>query len=443
MLNLLKKNGLIIACILCTLLFTNCNNENPSVIGLGIVDDDIFDPKYTDTISLNAHSFIYNSINSGNISDNNGNMLGAIYDATFGKTTSRLATAFHMSTGSQSLKFNPVADSVEISFAYNSYYGDENYTHTLRVYELQEILEADSSYLSTYRVNHSNIELASITFTPSFDTITVNEEEIPPRFTFKLNNSFGNRILSAFPNDTTITNEMLIKEFNGFYIAPDPVNTPNSGSFLRLDFDNAYTYINIYYHNDTADNLVFKLVTDDDTPRFLEYEHYDYQHASTAFRAQVLDNNTSLGEQTLYVQSFGGIATKISMPYFSNFSSVNNIAIANATITFHVDVNDVEFGVPANYELVRMNDNDQMVTIADYAEGSTFYMGTLDSEKGTITFRITRHLQNYLLGNINSSDLYLHVRNSGYSPGRCVLFGPNSSDPAKNIKMEITYTSIE
>ncbi|MDL2240895.1 DUF4270 domain-containing protein [Bacteroidales bacterium OttesenSCG-928-K22] len=441
MFKLFKKINVIAIAVLISLILYSCNDETPNMIGVDILDEDVFNPKRTDTVTLTAHSFLYDSITSGNLSDDQGNMLGAIYDATFGKTTTMLAAAFHLNSNSQSMDYNPVADSVEISFAYNNYYGDENYSHTIRVYELEKLLEKDSAYYSNVIVEHSNTELASITFTPSFDTVTVDGVNVLPSFKMKLDKSFGDRILSL-PNGALSSNENFVEHFKGLYLEPDPVNTPNTGSFLRLALTNNQTYINIHYHNDTANNLVLKLILDKSTPRLMKYEHYEYEHASTEFKNVVINGNANTDDK-LYVQSYGGVITKISMPFLDDFSTVNNIAVSDAKITFHVDASDSPFGIPATYELVRRNDDGKMVTIADFNEGTSFYGGTLASDDGTITFRITRHLQAVLSGKYQSSDLYLHVRNSAYIAGRCVLYGADNEDVTKNIKLEFTYTSID
>ena len=446
MLNLLKKNSIILLCLLCALMLTNCDKDKPSLIGLDIVEFEAFNAQRTDTISMLAHSFVYDKVSSGNISDDNANMLGAIYDATFGKTTSSLAMGFSM-VGTRSFRFNPVVDSVEISFAFNGYFGDKDFEHTIKVYELTERLYADSSYQSNHRVGHSTSSLASLTFVPNFDTIKQGDVLLTPSFRMELNKEFGETIISHFKNDTTrVDPAMMEKVFFGLYLAPEAATEPTSGSFLRMALANAQTFIKVYYHNDTIKNrsLELKFSASKATPRFMEYDHNDYLEASPDFRAQVIHKDTTLGNQLIYIQSLGGVAAKISMPYLYGFKSVENenIAIANAVIKFHTNLDDTYIKLPPNYELVRMNDEGRMVAIADYVEGSAFYMGNLAADS-TISFRVTRHLQNAIMGNYKDPNLYLHVRGSSYAPGRCVLFGPNSSDSTKNIKLEITYTSVK
>ena len=442
MLNLLKKNSIILLCLLCALMLTNCDKDKPSLIGLDVVEFEAFNAQRTDTISMLAHSFVYDKVNSGNISDDNANMLGAVYDATFGKTTSSLAMGYYLSR-TYNFENNPVADSVEISFAFNGSFGDKDFEHTIKVYELTERLYLDSSYQSNHRVSHSGAELASLTFVPSFDTVVQGNVKLSPSFKMKLDKSFGDKIFAHFKGDKSVTNAKMEEKFFGLYLATEAATDPSTGSFLRMALSNAETYIKIYYKNKNTDSIFeLKFSASKATPRFMEYDHNNYLEASPDFRAQVIYKDTTLGNQLIYIQSLGGVAAKISMPHLSNFKSVENIAIANAVIKFHTNLDDTYIKLPPNYELVRMNDEGRMVAIADYVEGAAFYMGNLAADS-TISFRVTRHLQNAIMGNYKDPNLYLHVRGSSFAPGRCVLFGPNSSDSTKNIKLEITYTSVK
>lgn len=435
------KTILKILTVFLALSIVSCG-EDPNSIGLNILNKNTFGTDFTDTLSVYAHSVLHDSVLTSSITDANGIMLGSIYDATMGKTTSNIAMPFWLSSLSPEFGANPVVDSVVLSVAYTSYFGNIDCYNTFRFYELEEVLYKDSLHYSNYRAQHSNYEIASKTFMPNFDSTYVDGDYVSPSIKVRLDNYYGERLFNL--SDTAMTSQTeFVKEYNGFYIAPDPINTPNTGFFLQLDLTNSQTYLAVYYHNDVADTLfTYKLSIDTDTPRFVEYEHYGYEDASSEFKAQVLEGDTTLGENKLYLQSMAGVMVKLEIPFIESFKQLGTVGISDAKIYFNADNNDAYFGIASDYELVREGDDGVLYTIADYAEGSSFYGGSA-SDNGTICFRITRHLQGVLGGSYDNPNLYLLVRNSSYLPCRSVIHGWNPVDMEKRVKIEMTYSTIE
>jgi hypothetical protein len=427
--------------LLVSLLLISCG-EDPNVIGGDLVNEDVFDPNRSDTITVITYSVLQDSLITSNLSDANGNYIGSLYDHTFGKTSASLSTAFWLSSTSPTFAEGSVADSVVLSIAYNAIYGDKYYTHTFRIYELDEVLNEDSILYSTYRTKHLDEEMASVTFTPSLDTVYVDNEKVNPYFKTYLDKSFGDRILSIASTSLS-SQDGFVAEFNGLYITPDVVNTPGSGSMLKLLLNDAQTYIRIYYHNNITDTtLIYSLVIDSDTPHLLDYEHFNYEDASYDFKNQVLNGDTALGSDRLFLQTFAGVKVKIQFPYFDEFKKLDNLTFNNARLYFYPDLDNYLYGLPSNYDLVRVNSEGKTVSIEDYSEGTSYYNGTYSSTTECVYFNIARHLQNAAKG-YYSPDLYLIIRYGNYSPGRCAIYGANPNDETKRVKLDVTYTSID
>lgn len=97
--------------LLVSLLLISCG-EDPNVIGGDLVNEDVFDPNRSDTITVITYSVLQDSLITSNLSDANGNYIGSLYDHTFGKTSASLSTAFWLSSTSPTFAEGSVADSV-------------------------------------------------------------------------------------------------------------------------------------------------------------------------------------------------------------------------------------------------------------------------------------------------------------------------------------------
>jgi hypothetical protein len=93
--------------------------------------------------------------------------------------------------------------------------------------------------------------------------------------------------------------------------------------------------------------------------------------------------------------------------------------------------------IPSKIICYRKDENGNLVYIHD-AFTSEQFMGTYDKASNSYKMRITSHLQNYLNGNVKSSDIYLMPDSRTSTANRVVLNGPKHS--TKPAKIEIIYT---
>lgn len=438
----MKKNFNCVVYILLlatNLILLHSCNEDPNIIGGNIIDEDPFNPNKIDTVTIISYSLPYDSVMTSALSKEYGFMVGSIYDAIFGKTTSSCALSFSTVKGALKDSVNPITvDSVILRIPYNNIFGKLETEHTFRVYELDDLLDT-INYYSNREPNYFSSEIGSKTFTPVLDTTKGSTQflEIP------LDNSLGNKILN-FPNSVLNSNQEFVKEFNGIYICPDPINTPNSGSMMKLSLKSTETKIRIYYHTAVVDSSYYDLTVTSDTKNYLYYDHNNYEEASQSFKNQVLECDTTLGSEKLFLQTMGGVMVKITFPYIQEFKKIENLAIQDAKLFFTVNTEDTYFGVPSAFDLVKMkSENGQMTLINDYVASSNYYNGTLASGTETFFFRINLHLKDMINGKTEDNSVYLHIRNSNSIYGRVLLYGANPNDIENRIKLQITYTTIE
>ncbi len=419
---------------LCTFVACEPNENN---IGHNIIASGSY-ITCRDTLFVTAATSIQDSIASSNITDKQTVPIGFIYDPVLGKTSSALATTFGLSTDNPEFDETVVVDSVVLSLSYaQSPYGDPNCFHTLRVYELREVLSGN--YYSNHRCAYSPIELGSRTFMPTYDSVVVEGKLVMPSIQIPLDKSLGERVVNAdssyLASDTSFVNLL-----NGIYIVADPVNTPNSGSIMRFYLEEDMTYIKIYYHNSQKDSLSYKLNITSELKRYVEYDHFDYSDAAPEL-LNALDNPLA-GEEKLYLQAMSGLRVKLDINGLDSIAQLGTIAVSNAVIKFHLDSDETFFTTPTKFDLVRINPDSTATIISDYSVSTSHYDGNLDTKTSVLSFRIASQLQQYFYGSAENYGLYLVLRNSSYEPARTVFYGSKPEDLSKRIMIDMTYSIV-
>ncbi|MBP5782299.1 MAG: hypothetical protein J6W04_02040, partial [Bacteroidales bacterium] len=274
---------------------------------------------------------------------------------------------------------------------------------------------------------------------PSLDSVYVDGGLIAPVLRIKLDNSLGERIITA-DSSYLASDTAFIDLLNGIYITPDVVNTPGSGALVHFYLEDDLTFIKIYYHNDTTGGLSYRLNVTEDLVRYLEYDHFDYQDASPEIRTAV--NDTARGEEKLYVQSLSGLFANIFIEGIDSIAAKGTIAVSNAVLSFHVDPSSYYISMPTEYELVRIKSDGTTATVPDAYLNASYYGGTYNSETGIVSFRVSSLMQEYFYGTIENYGLYLVVKYASYTPARVALYGSNPSDPTKRIMLDMTYSVV-
>jgi hypothetical protein len=441
---LLKASSLLSGLML-LLTLLSCRKE-PYTVGIDILPpNDTLGVYQTDTVTVIAYTVLQDSIRTDEFTYG---MLGAIMDPVFGKTTASMFTQVRLSTEGVTFGVNPVLDSIVLILFYEGYYGDTNTLQHVKVWELSQDIISDSAYYSNQSAATYSILLADQYFPPRpNDSILVSGYNVAPHLRINLSNKtnyLGNKILSA-PQYVLNSNEEFMK---GLHIQALPVD--EGGSFIKFKTSDLFSKLAVYYHNtDQGDSLRFDMVIDGSTARFTAFDHYGYAEASPAFRQQVLNGDTLLGMDQLFLQAMGGTLLKIHMPYLRSLVKNGKIAISNAQLVFENPGKDTVPGVPYALSLYRMDSTGAIGFLPDHEEGASYFGGTYDSENRTYSFRLTRHIQNILTGDTTQNP-YLYI--SAVNPtknilyyNRVVLNGTNpynSSYYPGRLKLKLLYTKL-
>ena len=424
----------------------SCKKE-PYSIGLSLLPPtDTLSVKTTDTVSIVAYSVLQDSIRTD---ETKTNILGSFVDPVFGKTTASFCTQLRLSSEGVDFGVNPVLDSVVLMLRYSSIYGNADALQNVRVYELNEDIVVDTAYYSNHKIQYYNTLLADYTFKPNLkDSVSIYGTKVLPHLRINLSkqtNYFGNKILYA-PNDILLKNTKFVDFIKGLYIQSSPVNV--DGSLISFSMSSELTKMVVYFHSqDTTgnirDSLHYDLVINTLCPRFNTFDHNQYSDAVPEFKNQVLNHDTTLGKNSLYIQGLAGVKIKLHFPYINNFNS--KLALNTAELVLKNFQTDTTLAPPAQLTLIQEDSAGKMHTIIDEAEGSSYFGGNYVSGDRSYHFRITRHLQQVIQGKIKNNNLFILVSNPTSNvllPQRMIGIGTKPDMPDLNtarFQLQLVY----
>jgi len=378
------------------------------------------------------------------------NLLGTFNDPLFGKTTADFACQFRLSGYPDSLKkisIKPQIDSLVLSLVYREVYGDTITPQHFKVYELGSDLDIDQKYYqNTDLKSMSKAELVGEkNYTPKFKldslTSTYGSTKAIPKDTtiqeirIKLNQHLLDKLLAA-DSLTWSDNDKFIKYFKGLYIEADDLT--QGGSILKVNTLGNGSRIAIHYHTNTTDSLIYIYNINSSSARVNRFAH-DY--SKTAFAAHL--DKTDVQDSLIYLQTTGGLRSKIFIPNLGTWSDSTNIAINRAELIFQIDstITDLTKFRPSEQLVLTAIDKDGKEYFpSDLAFSSLYYGGTYNSADKTYRFNIAKHLQEVIEKKKDNYGFYLSTAFRSSTFRRVVLKGVTSKT---GIRFEVAYSKIK
>ena len=378
------------------------------------------------------------------------NLLGTFNDPLFGKTTADFACQFRLSGYPDSLKkisIKPQIDSLVLSLVYREVYGDILTPQHIKVYELGSDLDIDQKYYqNTDLKSMSKAELVGEkNYTPKFKldslTSTYGSTKAIPKDTtiqeirIKLNQHLLDKLLAA-DSLTWSDNDKFIKYFKGLYIEADDLT--QGGSILKVNTLGNGSRIAIHYHTNTTDSLIYIYNINSSSARVNRFAH-DY--SKTAFAAHI--DKTDVQDSLIYLQTTGGLRSKIFIPNLGTWSDSTNIAINRAELIFQIDstITDLTKFRPSEQLVLTAIDKDGKEYFpSDLAFSSLYYGGTYNSADKTYRFNIAKHLQEVIEKKKDNYGFYLSTAFRSSTFRRVVLKGVTSKT---GIRFEVAYSKIK
>jgi len=444
-----------------TALLGGYSCTKPTAFGADLLDDQLAEYDYTDTLTLQCTVLPEDSLVTSDRSSTAGIFLcGQLNDPVFGRSQSDLYALIRMQDLSPIFK-NAKIDSIVmyVRYAAGGFYGDTSAMASMQTLQVHRLatgsgLRWDRDYYSNESLPVDEL-LGEATFVPNpyeslplpFDTLTKGAYVRIP-----LSNSFGQELLDL--DSLTLTSDtMFWGKLRGFRISAQSMATP--GTMMAFDLNNTtFSRVRLYfkYDQDTITSSRLFEFSFAGGNKFMHFTH-DYTGKRVApYIGQV-------AEDLLFVQGMAGLRLKVEIPYVH---LLDDIAVNKA----EMELTSAAPDLPEHDSKLRLADQlvfteiigDTATTLTSdvlYSLGSTFSggfsffggfpekeaggMGTVDRYRLTLTRRFQAMVDN-ASGDIKKQTLYINVYPQSRTAARTVFYGPKSATfPAK---IALKYTRV-
>lgn len=407
-------------------VFSSCK-KTPEKIGTDLQpESSMITVAFTDAQDIQARTENVSSVSSTNLYMVT---VGNMNDSIFGISNFDFFTQLSLTTESQTWGSNAIADSVVLNLCYSGYYADTTEYLNVKVFELTEAMLSDTTYKSNQSFEYDPTILADLSFSPRPLT---SPDTILDRGVLRIpvNPSLGNKFIE---NEASMVNNTKFKEFfKGLYIDCEKTNA--AGAICYFNPTHSYTYLRVYYHNDT-DTLFYDFGISS-TDVWVNHFQHDYTGHENIFE----DNSR------FYVQGSAGTKVWIDFPNIKEWADAQegHVVINEAKLILTGAVTDTAmYTPPASLILVgEKHDTDTTyVYLPDQYEGSSYFGGSYSATDGTVWFRISEYIQKLVKnGSYNDLDgIYVNISGASTVARRWAFYGTGQENP---LRLEIVYSLV-
>jgi hypothetical protein len=369
-------------------------------------------------------------------------MVGSMLDPVFGRTNAQIYSQFRLSENGHNFGEGAQLDSLVLSLAYSSFYGDTMTQQTVRVYELDVDMDPDTTYYSNQTLSDYGTEIAAVTFMPGpSDTLYIDSVPKQPQLRIPLSSVFAQKLIDA--DDAVYDdNESWLEFMKGLRITADQVG--GDGGIMLFDMLESATVLTIYYRSaDNEDTLSFEFLSNNNCARFTAFDHNDYMEASAGLKAQIIDGDTSGGSETFYLQAMGGVKAQLRLPDIKDYFADGAVSINEAKLIINIYDDGTDLAAPPQLGLAMVDEDGDYLPVADANEVSSYYGGYLSENEDSYFFRISQHVQQILTGVTPNYPLVLLVQGASFRANRIILNGPEATmNVDDRMILEVIYTKV-
>lgn len=475
-------------------LFVLGGCQNPSGIGLEVDPGNEIVGTLTDTLTLQAATFLDDSARSSAFSET---AFGLFDDPVIGKTVADLALAIGRPSSVPRIRPDAEIDSVILVLPYGrEYFGDTvNSVFPLQVRQLDEAYTDGTYSTKQWAVRDEVIGSRTIARFAYKQTDSINVRKhidgkdtvvkVIPQLRVALSPAFFKTLFSESVDSAALSTEAGFNDHvKGLYLSVDESAMSGIGGLVTFRGVSEVTGIELTYRQpngedgddagtDTIRTFLPTTVTDPSGSTFRRLATSIRRSYSAEVQAQL--DSPGLNHGRVYAQAPAGLRTRLRIPYLDSLKG-RNIAVNKAELVIYVDEAAPAGGTfnahAPRLTLYREDIAGQRLPVpdGDSRSGPTGYYGQqgysgdprslwyrygnhweafgggMESQGKRYVFRLTSYVQDLLLGRINAAEFYLApaavsdglvpyypVLNTG---GRAVI---SNSDSLK-IKLNIYYT---
>jgi len=372
-------------------------------------------------------------------------LCGVNNDSIFGVSRAGFNTQIRLNASNLTFNNAPtvVVDSVVLALEYAGFYGKKDASLSFDVYQLTGEMLSNTNYYHNDSTSYNPTKIGTIqNVVPNFDdNVSINNVSLPPQLRIKLDNSFGDLIVSKSGQPELATVENFIAFIKGLRV--ECTSNPNlhEGNMVYFNLLSNNSKLTIYYKN-TGDTLKFAqdFVINNNCVR---YNFFEQNFTSGTVNTQLI--NPDVNHPYTYVQSMGALKTKIEIPYIKNFQNIGKkIAINKAELILPLEDEGVNATLYRNHNrlfVVAAGENDENLSLMDQFESEAYYGGFFNSTNKTYTFNIGRHINQLINNNREDFGLFILSGGSVVSANRTVLKSFTNTSSNK-IKLVLYYTEL-
>ena len=444
-----KKYRFVIGFVVMVMIFWGCKNEINDLGKDLLLPGDLVQVRVFSEKNIKAYT-----VTDGNqrTDEPEFNLLGTFNDPLFGKTIADFACQFRIDSFPDHSNFAE-PDSLVLYFLYKELYGDTLTPQRFKVYELASDLSLDGKYFQDVnlkslvkpevigeRIYRPRFELDSLT-NKYGSTKAAPKDTLVQEVSIKLNTSLLNKLWAA-DSLTMSDNDRFTNFFKGLYLE---VGDLNEGGSLMKVFGSTYApQIVLHFHNSETDSLTYSYRVSKNAARVSRFTH-DYSNTAFAANLDKLDGQDSL----IYLQTTGGLRTKILIPDLGTWKDSTDFAINKAELIFTLEpeLSDTTKYPPAEQLVLSAIGVDKegkeiKYLPSDFTFSQAYYGGVYNHKDKTYRFNIANHLQEVIDGKKGKENMgfYLSTSLPSSTFGRVVLKGATSKT---GIKLDIAYSKIK
>jgi len=447
-------------------ILSGCKNQDS--IGLGVVSANQISGNLIDTSTIVVNTVAEDSVATNGLSRT---PLSFFKDPVFGNTEADVvldlnlpnSTAYTLPTGTF------IVDSalLVMNYAQNSFYGDSvTSRYKANVYQLSnERLYSGVAY-SNKKTWQADVLLGTKSFlSRTSDSIKITTPvaggpdtlvKVRPQLRIPISTSFIRSILYDAPASLLSSNLIFKNTVKGLYVTLDQNQSGPGGTFMfNLDTAN----VQVYYRNANGSVIDTGVLV---LPSNLHAAAI--KHIPTATITDAVHSTTN--SKVFYLQSMGGLRSKISFPYLKNIlATVGGDVVVNRAelVVSIVPGSNIPFATLPKLAMYRYDLANQLQLIQDAASSdpryftdnaaSGFYIAqpkdkTGDALPGQYHFLITAYIQDLMRGVTKDYGTYIGpvvpttaitVAPTAQVDGRTIAVGYDTSSPYR-IKLNLFYT---
>lgn len=432
-----KRSLILLLAVVMSAAIFSCNE--PNTVGLEVQpESDQPNLSFTDTVTLETSVVREDSVATYNAFLNvlNAALIGSMYETDFGQSTANVYTAITPNSTSPDFTTG-VFDSIVLTLAYKSFYGDSLTPQTFTVYQMDTSLSSSATYYSNQNFPFNPTPIGTATLLPMpTSTVYLGTDTLLPHLRIRLNDAFGKNIFDS-ASSYLISANVFKSKMKGVFIQTTPITS--GGGIITYNPNAALSGMTIYY-TDTVNTGNAKKTFAFNTTGVGRSAAFTHDYTNTLV-GNIL-NAQGIANDKAYVQSMAGVKTKITIPYLDALKTLMPVAINKAELVITVDPGTTTpLAAITQFGLARTDTSGKMLSIPEqFLEGSTYFGGALNSN--VYRFNIARYLQDVLSGAQTDYGLFILAGNGAVNPNRTIIGGGGNSNPSIKLKLQLTYTKL-